>query len=249
MKSLGYDGIDTDWEENFDNTLFMAFHKDLRDSINKLKPIPCLSIAAEDWYPITGQVYPYVDMIDDMYYGGLANAYPGYLQAFINVGAPKNKLAPGFGEDPGTGNLNVQQCIDLCNLVVNNGYGGIMHWDIVNKGNCPADYAAIAAYVAVPTGVIGKPPSQFTTPLSLSVMTSPATRMGEIRYSIPTVSAGNIDVGVYNIQGALVKTLVHGPANGGVFSLPFAQTWAAGTYIVRLSANNAFQASQAFITK
>ncbi len=249
LKKLGYDGIDTDWEENFDDNLFMAWHKDLRDSINKLNPVPSLSIAAEDWYPVTGKIYPYVDMINDMWYGATADKYPGILKTFTDLGAPKSKLGPGFGEDPSSGNLSPQACKDLCNMVINQGYGGIMHWDIVNNGQCAADFAAIAPFVPAQTGIIANSQISNDMPLTFSIKSGRSVKGTQICYSIPSSSAGKaMDIGVYDIKGALVKTLVHGQVNAGIFSVPFTQA-AAGTYVIKFAANNTLQTAKAFVTK
>jgi len=240
MKSLGYDGIDTDWEGNEVVSQFVAFHKELRDSLNKISPTPCLTIAAEDWNPLAGQVYMYVDQINDMWYGAKAKDYPGYLQTFIGMGAPKSKCAPGIGIDPQTGNLGSQDCVDLCNMVVNDGYGGIMIWDIVNKGNAPGDFTAIAPFVpAQASGTVSPQSLCATSSSSLSVRYNRAMGISEIRYSLPSAfTGGDVDIGVFDIKGALVKTLVHGPARAGAFDVPFAQTCASGTYVVKMSANN-----------
>jgi Glycosyl hydrolases family 18 len=234
LKSLGYDGIDTDWEGNEVVSQFVAFHKELRDSINKLTPVPCLSIAGEDWNPLAGQVYMYVDMIDDMWYGAKAADYPGYLQTFVDMGAPKSKLAPGIGIDPQTGNLGSSDCVALCNMVLNDGYGGIMIWDIVNKGNVPSDMAAMAPFVPSGTGVTADRLPLFGKQPSLSANYNRATGLAEIRYS---ATAGNVDIGIFDLKGCLVRTLVHGPDHAGVFEVPFAQACGApGTYIVKMSA-------------
>jgi hypothetical protein len=149
LRKLGYDGIDTDWEGNEVESQFIAFHKELRDSINALNPSLCITIAAEDWNPIAAKVHMYVDQINDMWYGAKADKYPGYLKTFVDLGVPKSKLAPGIGISPdaGSGNLGVQASVDLCDMVVNQGFGGIMLWCMQTKGSVPADLAAVAPYV------------------------------------------------------------------------------------------------------
>jgi hypothetical protein len=235
LKSFGYDGIDTDWEGNEVVSQFVAFHKELRDSLNKISPTPCLTIAAEDWNPLAGQVYMYVDQINDMWYGATASNYPGYLQTFIDMGAPKNKCAPGIGISPdnGSANMGVQACLDLCNMVVNGGYGGIMLWCIQTKGNVPADLAAITPFVPTGSGVIADRRQVFGSQPSLSVNYNRAAGMAQIRYSAP---AGNVDIGIFDVKGCLVRTLVHGSDHEGVFEVPFAKTCAPGTYLVKMSA-------------
>ncbi len=252
MKRLGYDGIDTDWEGNEVVSQFVAFHKELRDSLNKITPTPCLAIAAEDWNPLAGQVHMYVDMINDMWYGATASNYPGYLQTFVGMGAPKSKCAPGIGISPdnGSANMGVQATVDLCNMVVNQGWGGIMLWCIQTKGNVPSDLAAVVPYIPLTTDNIAEHPGLFETPVALSLQLVRASKTSEIRYTVPCdFDRGTLDLGIFNMRGALVKTLVHGHANPGVFTVPFSQACAPGTYIVKLSSNNSLLTSKAIIAK
>jgi hypothetical protein len=249
LKRLGYDGFDTDWEENFDNTLFIAWHKDLRDSINKLKPVPLMTVAAEDWFTVTGQVHMYVDQVNDMDYSSSASSYlSNQFQVFVKLGAPKSKLGAGMGISMGN---TVQHVTDMCNMVINNGYGGVIEWAITNKGNAPADMAAIAPFVqSVPVVVDFNQGGLLGIPASLVIGNNGSSGLQQISYTVPSASNGAfVDLSVYDLKGALVKTLVHGQADAGVFTVPFAQTRAPGTYIVKLSSNNSLQATKAIIAR
>jgi GH18 family chitinase len=210
LRKLGYDGIDTDWEGNEVESQFIAFHKDLRDSINAQDPKLCITIAAEDWNPIAAKIHMYVDQINDMWYGAKADKYPGYLQTFINLGVPKSKVAPGIGISPdqGSGNIGVQASVDLCEMVVNQGFGGIMLWCIQTKGFVPADLAAITPYVPSTTTAIadGK----------RSLMRS------------------DVNLGIFDLQGRLIRNLANGTSPGyqGLRAKPPARTDASGMYLI-----------------
>lgn len=231
MKRLGYDGIDTDWEESFNNTEFVAWHKDLRDSINKLTPVPMLTIAAEDWYAVTLSVSAYVDQVNDMYYSASANQYlTNIFPTMTKAGVPKSKCGAGMGISM---NNTVQQDTAICSMVINNGYGGIIQWCITKNNNGPANMAALAKFVPATTSAAAVWSAQEIVPISLLVKRNGTTGMSEICYTVPSSSINaNINLGVYDIKGALVKTLVHGQGNPGVYTIPFGQN-APGAYFVK----------------
>ncbi|MDB5050069.1 MAG: chitinase [Fibrobacteres bacterium] len=248
LKKLGYDGFDTDWEENFDDALFVAWHKDLRDSINKLTPVPLMTIAAEDWFSVTAKVHMYVDQINDMRYTGTSAAnYPNSLKVFTNAGADKAKLGVGMGISMG---MSVQQVTDMCNLVVAQGYGGVIQWDVTKNGGAPANMAAVAKFINPTVGIFTSGPTKYYDPITLSIDAGNGLGFPQVRYSIPSTSKGaNMDLGLYDMSGSLVSTLVHGQAQEGAFSVPLMQRGAAGAYIVRLSAGNASLSSKAILAR
>ncbi len=243
LKKLGYDGFDTDWEENFDDALFIAWHKDLRDSINKLVPVPLMTIAAEDWFATTAKVHMYVDQVNDMRYTGTSAAnYPKSLSVFTNAGADKAKIGAGLGISMG---MTVQQVTDMSNMVLAQGYGGLIQWDVTKNGGAPANMSAISKFINPSVGIFTSGPTKYSEQVTLAMGPD-----GHLRYSIPTSAIGShLDLGVYDMQGARVKTLLHGPAMGGSFSVPFHRPGTAGAYVVRLSAGGAYQASQAVMAR
>ncbi|MDB5106468.1 MAG: chitinase [Fibrobacteres bacterium] len=247
LKKLGYDGFDTDWEENFDDALYVAWHKDLRDSINLLTPVPLMTVAAEDWFPITAKVHMYVDQVNDMRYTGTAAAqYGKTLNVFTNAGAAKSKLGAGMGVSMG---MTAQQVTDMCAMVADNGYGGVIQWDVTKNKGAPANMAAVAPFINPSTGVFTSQPTRYYDAITLAIDAGEGMVSPRIRYSLPQVPGSvNVDLGIYDMRGSLVKSLAHGPAKGGAFSVPFGPA-AAGTYFVRLSAGRASMAAKAILTR
>jgi hypothetical protein len=251
VKRLGYDGVDTDWEDNIVDADYMAWHKDLRDSINRIDPKLCLTVAAEDWDLRTGRIHPYVDQINDMYYTATASNYPGFLKHFVDIGVPKSKIGAGIGGSPeqGSGNLGPQVCTDICNMVINQGFGGVMFWRIQNNGQVINDLKAVAPFVPVPTGIASNPRMSIeTASVSFSVKSNLANGMTQLWYTIPPTTVGtDLNIGIYDLRGSLVKTLVRGATSAGMFSVPFPM--AAGTYVAKMSTDNRVQFSTAFISR
>jgi Glycosyl hydrolases family 18 len=247
MKSLGYDGIDTDYEDDINPSLYLAFHKDLRDSINKLNPVPMLTVAAEDWEQATTTIAAYVNQINDMYYSASANDYlTKYFPIFTKAGAAKSQCGAGMGISMGN---SVQMDTAICSMVINNGYGGIIQWAISNQANANANMTAIAAFVPVPGTTTLVRESQSGSPqASLFVNNEAAGSARQIGYSLPsTANISMVDLVVYDIKGAVVKTLVHGPsADHGVFNVPFKT---AGAYVVKLSADSRVQATKEVVVR
>ncbi len=245
MKRLGYDGIDTDWEEQFNNTEFVALHKDLRDSINKLTPVPMLTVAAEDWFPVTLSISAYVDQVNDMYYNASANQYSTQIfPAMTKAGVPKAKCGAGMGISMGN---SVQMDTAICNMVINGGYGGIIQWCITKNDNGPVNMTALAAFVPVPTQVVAGTPLQLEAVSSLFVKSDMSTRTAQIGFALPASSRGAlVDLSIYNCKGALVRTLAHGRTENGMQSFQFVMP---GAYVARLSADSRVEAAKSFVVR
>lgn len=119
------------------------------------------------------------------------------------------------------------------------------------KRGAPANMAAIAKFVnPVSTGIYTGGPTRYADPITLSIDAGDATGFPRIRYSIPSASMGaKIDLGLYDMSGALVRTLVHEPARRGDFSVPFAKPGAAGAYMVRLSSGKTSLTARAVLAQ
>jgi hypothetical protein len=245
LKKLGWDGFDTDWEEDFNNEQFIAWHKELRDSINLLSPVPLMTIAAEDWFAITAKVHMYVDQVNNMRYTGTSAAnYGKTLNVFTNAGAAKSKVGAGLGISMG---MTVQQVTDMANMVLTEGYGGLIQWDVTKDGGAPANMAALAKFVNPAVGTFYDGPTKYRSQVTLAIDGNGMSP--RIRYSLPTGYAGEtVDLGLYALNGSRVKTLFHGQAQDGDHSVPFAHSGAVGPYVVRLSAGNSV-ASKSIIAR
>ncbi len=248
VKSVGYDGIDTDWEENFDNTLYVAWHKDLRDSINKVNPKLALTVAAEDWFDITGKVSMYVDQVNDMNYSGSATQYKNTIfPKFVSLGCPKEKLGAGMGISMGN---SVAMDTALASMVISNGFGGIIQWAITTKDNGTPNMTALPKYVDPnPTNILfAKNQAQNESTFSFSIK-SPNGGFQEITYKVPAAYRGsNLDIGVYDVKGALVNTLSRGITDAGSHTALLNRV-AAGSYVIKMSTNNTTVASKTFFAK
>ena len=108
--------------------------------------------------------------------------------------------------------------------------------------------AALVAFVgATSANPVAFGEQRFESPVSLFVNNEGVGTTRQIGYSLP--SAANIsmvDLVVYDIKGAVVKTLVHGPADHGVFNVPFKT---AGAYVVKLSADSRVQATKEVVVR
>jgi hypothetical protein len=144
-------------------------------------------------------------------------------------------------------NNTVAQDTAICSMVIKNGYGGIIQWCITKSTNATANMTAIAKFVNPSTSVFAGNQAHYDSPVSLFVKSNGMTGMNEIGYSIVNTNS-MVDLCVYDIKGALVRTLVHGPASQGVFSIPFAKV-SAGAYVARLSTDSKVQAAKTFIIK
>jgi hypothetical protein len=240
LKKLGWDGFDTDWEEDFDDAQFIAWHKALRDSINKLEPVPLMTIAAEDWFPITAKVHMYVDQVNNMRYSGTSAAqYSSKLAVFTKAGAAKSKVGAGLGVSM---EMTVQQVTDMTKMVLDSGWGGLIQWDVTKKGTTPEKMAAIAPYVPVMATGLYAGPTRYREQVTLSIDMAGGVR--KIRYGIPASRAGGrMEIGLYDLQGSLVRTLKRGRAEAGEHSVDLEP--ANRAHVVRLTAGDAMRATLA----
>jgi len=75
------------------------------------------------------------------------------------------------------------------------------------------------------------------------------TGLNEISFTVPaSVNGTSVELDMYDLRGALVRTIFHGTRNSGTFVAP-TDNIRADTYIFRLSANSSVQTTRALIVK
>jgi hypothetical protein len=161
----------------------------------------------------------------------------------------------GFATEDGEIDITPALCKAKVIYTLDNGYGGIMMWAIDkdasrNNGATPC-LDTIAHYVNKTTGsFMAVNQARYEKQVSLLIRNNKKGGVQEIRYSIPVASGpSSVDLGVFDLRGALVKTLVCGQANPGIFNVPFAQQFGAGEYVLKLSTNSKVAAAKTFVVK
>lgn len=122
-----------------------------------------------------------------------------------------------------------------------------MAWDITSAPTYVLD--SIARYVTHnPVTFVADGPLQLRSldDAGIFVQNDRAAGITGIRYRAP--SGGVVDVGMYDVQGALVGTLYHGRNSAGFAAIPFDKT-SPGAYIFRLSADSKTYTAKGFVTR
>ena len=168
VQQYGYDGVDLDIEQDFGGpayTDYTACVAGMRSALTQLNPGLLLTEAADpDWEAtMLSHVYSYLNQINLMTYSADATQIAAELANYTSLGIPKAELGVGLGiDDGGVDGSNPADCAAKAEYVVNNGYGGVMQWDVaadaaVNGGQTPcfngiAPYVPSAGSVLVPAG-------------------------------------------------------------------------------------------------
>jgi Glycosyl hydrolases family 18 len=266
MQQNSFDGIDIDWEDDGQGitaSKYLALFQGLNAALLKITPKPLLTAAVADYYSTqSAPVYPYCDQMNIMSYYDNVNSSPQEVSEFTSKGVPKSKLGIGYGyekESPpevdgpneaGNGpNGNLTDINAKCLYSINNGCGGIMIWAL---GVAPAACDSVTAYYVNKnaTGIHPFYADYEASDNSLVVKRNKNTGISEIWY---TTNAGSaVDLSVFDVNGALVRTLVGGISNPGPHVISLQQnstSMNSGVYIFKLKTNSRTAATKAFIVK
>ncbi|MDB5105914.1 MAG: putative chitinase [Fibrobacteres bacterium] len=243
MRKYGYDGIDTDWEENFDDAKFLALHKELRDSLNAITPAPLLTIAGGGYFAAhCYTAHPYVDMMNTMSYDVNLAGMTQEMKEFTSRGVPKAKLGVGIGIGGGGSMVDVDSATakGKVQFSINNGFGGIMQWAVQGSARHAQIFRMLEQYRPATASVIfseGK--LRVVNDPALMVARNTITGLQEVRYRLPAASA--VDVSVFDSRGLFRESLFHGNGKAGLNSLPLnaGHGLGSGAFIVKLSQGDA----------
>jgi hypothetical protein len=261
MKNGGFDGVDIDWEEEGGGISgnYTLLLKELRTAVNAITPKPLLTIATADNQVASAvAVKDYVDQMNAMSYWTLVGGMAGYMKKFTDKGVPKTVLGVGYGYDT-DGELDVDNPTDVdakCRFAIDNGYGGVMVWEISRA--CAACNDNTAKYVnkSAPTAV--RPGMEarraFMESRTLAVVSNPFTGSRDIRYSVASKdgNAAVIDLGLYDMAGGLVKSLAKGPSLPGDYSVPLNGSGVSagqGAYVVKLVSPAGVESAPALLSR
>jgi GH18 family chitinase len=265
MQKDGFDGIDIDWEEKFNNAQYLALFKELRAALDAISPKPLLTVATAEYFAgTTAPAAQYCDQINLMSYWTDVNGMPGQMKSFTDKGVDKTKLGVGYGYDT-DGETDVNNPKDIgakCAYALKSGFGGIMIWEIARA--CAACDDSTAHYVdKTVTGVrpMDGMRSARMRAATLSITTDGVYGAREIRYTVPEIAGGNqgsgspINLSLYDAGGTLVKTMVDGNRKPGAYILPLDGKNGSGSalrpaaYMVKMSTPTGVSAAEAVITR
>ncbi len=264
VRNGGFDGADMDWEEaeesgNFDGNatkvaMFSAFHKEMAESLHAAGKIATAAVCF-DWYPNGSQAAAqWEDQANSMTYYNSVSDMPSLLGAGVIGSVPKSKIGVGFGWDTDNEITDPNDILSKCRWAIDNGYGGIMAWDIARAETItPWILDSISHYVTHTVTAITLTPSnsryENARNSGLFVRYDKATGVTEISFADQSSVGGSpVDLSMFDVRGRLVKTIFHGVNSSGRFDIPTGNNY-AGAYIFRLSTNNGSYASKAFVVR
>jgi hypothetical protein len=174
------------------------------------------------------------------------------FQPVVNKGVPKSKMGVGFGWDTDNEITDPNDILAKCRYAIDKGYGGIMAWDITSAtSTTPWILDSIARYVTHSVTNARAPfQMQIVNNANLFVKNNRFTGVNEVLYTVPPDAEGAlVDLGVYDIKGALVKTVACGRRVPGEYSVVLAPGFGAGHYVVKLSEDSRVTAARALIVR
>jgi len=261
VRAGGYDGADMDWEEgeesgNFDGNatkvaMFGAFHKEMAESLHAAGKLATAAVVF-DWYPNGSRAASqWEDQANSMTYYNSVTSMQSLISNQIGSIA-KIKVGVGFGWGTDNEITDPNDILAKCRWAIDNGYGGVMAWDICRAASVTSWILdSMARYVTHNPTIVQVPNQiQYAKNANLFVKNNKTTGLNEIFYSAPSdVHGAFVDLGVYDLKGALIRTLVHGQCTAsGQVSTPL-QTNCAGTYVVKLTIDSRVQTAKAVVAK
>jgi hypothetical protein len=162
----------------------------------------------------------------------------------VKAGVPKSKMAVGFGWDTDNEITDPNDILAKCRYAIDSGYGGIMAWDITSAPTYVLD--SIARYVTHNSTAAGDPLRMATDAESgIYILGN-----GTIRFHAPAGLPGEaIDLGMYDIKGALVKTLFRGTYGAAEDRAVEIGRACPGMYVFKVSAGTKTYAAKGIIAK
>jgi hypothetical protein len=180
-----------------------------------------------------------VDQLNNMSYYNPVTDLDWIFEPVLDQGVPKTLQGVGFGFDSDDEITDVHDIAAKCRYAIDKGYGGIMVWDITHAPASTSD--SIAKYVSLAyTASTGIPAirNAARNGTVLQVRRNVLTGLNEISYAV-TAGATRMDLGLYDMQGALVRRLAHGAAKPGmqtvVLGASAGRAIKPGTYVLRLA--------------
>ncbi|MDB5051876.1 MAG: chiB1 [Fibrobacteres bacterium] len=254
MRNYGYDGIDTDWEEDFDDAKMVAFHKMLRDSLNKITPRPLLTLAGAGYFAANcAIVHSYVDQFNLMSYGTSASGMPNQMNQLTSKGVPKTKLGVGIGIGTSGGMVDADSNLAKAKVqfAITNGYGGIMQWAVRGTARHVEVFKMLEQYrPAITTAIWNGNARHIINDPELLIARNTITGRNEVRLSLSSAMQPEaVDLSLFAVDGRLVSHLYRGKPEVGLRAFPLESAGAlpAGTYVVRLEAGTTVKSARAVI--
>jgi chitinase len=254
MRKYGYDGIDTDWEENFDDAKFEALHKELRDSLDLISPKPLLTIAGAGYFAAhCARAHPYVDIMNTMSYDVNLAGMGEEMQEFTSRGVPKEKLGVGIGIGSGGGMVDVDSAAAKGKVLfaIDNGFGGVMQWAVHGGARNVQVFKMLEQFRPVPVSVIfANGRLQMVNDPGLIVARNAISGRREVRFRSSDGGAP-VDVSLFDARGIFQARLFHGRTAAGPQILPLepGRALTPGAYYVKLSKGSSVQAAAVRITR